>query len=277
MKQTRNSNQQTKDKSAPQGTTQILMRIQMIKILSAIISFIAIVVVLSHALIEVHDSATVEARKDHKAAKSDKVITADQLLSYIDQLNSKQITQEEFSTTTIPLSAEHKNLVKLSAEKFKILNKAKADAKVLSFINLNVFSFIFGAFLVLLLLTILFYIYKKPTEHKTLVSTHKRVTAVFMTISLYYFTWVFYPHSDLPRYLHLTAMFLIGMVLAIAVMSIIDWKFEKKAILSIYKDNFKSLFRFIAITAKDYVDPSKALEYKKEYLKEVDKFELPES
>ena len=276
MKTTRNSNQPTKEKSDLLEVIQpIPMKIRTIKLISGIICFLVIGIVLSHAFIETHDSATVAARKDHKAAKSDKNKAAAELLTYVDQFNSGEISQTEFSTITAYLSKQHKQYKATSASKFVILNKAKSDAKILNFTNLNVFSFIFGVFLVLFLLTILFYIYGKPTKHKTLVSSHKRVTVLFMTFSLYYFTWVFYPHSDLPRYLHLTAMFLIGMVLAIAVMSIIDWKFEKKAIISIYKDNFKSLFRFIAITAKDYVDPSKALEYKKEYLKEVDKFELP--
>ncbi len=269
-----------REKSGHQEITEATQtKIRTIKIVSTILSFIAVGIFLSHIFIEVHDSATVEARKIHKAAKNDKNLAASQLLTYIDQLNSNEITKEEFSSLTIPLSANHKELTKVSAAKFKILTKAKSDAKVLNFNNLNVFTFIFGVFSILLILSILFYIYAKPTasEYKTLIATHKKVTVLFMTISLYYFTYTFYPHSDLPRYLHLTAMVLIGFVLSVTVMSVIDWKIQRKSILQTYKENFQSLFYFIVNKAPAFVAENKMTEYTEGYMEEVEKFKIPEN
>jgi predicted phosphatase len=219
----------------------------------------------------------VQARSDHKSAKKQKNEAAKQLLLHIDKLNSGDLTKNQFTALTSPLSKEHKELTKISASKYKVLNQAKKDAKVLGFLNLNVFAFQFGIFSILFIFSIIFYILGRPEKYKTLVNSHKRFSILFMSISLYYLVWTFYPYSDLPRQFHLAAMFLIGFILSVAVMSLIDWKFEKKAIIQLYKDNFKILFRFIAITAKDYVDPSKATPYKKKYITEVvDNFKLPE-
>lgn len=232
-------------------------------------------VLLSHVFIDVYDEATLNARSEHKALKKQRNTVGEKLHFYVDQFNSGNISQQEFNETTIPLSTQHKELIAETNQKYAVLNKAKDEAKVFGFNNLNVFVFQFGAFLILLLLSFDFYLRNRSIEFKKELILHKRKSLVYFTISFYYLVWIFYPYSDLPRYLHLSAIFLIGMVLSIAVMSLVDWKVERKSIVETYKLNFQSLFYFIVNKAPAFVDETKMNEYTEGYLEEVEKFKIP--
>lgn len=231
---------------------------------------------MSHAFIATSDYNVDKARTSHKAAKKSKNIAKDRLLLYIDSLNSGQLTQSEFSAITVKLSAEYKTLKKDSADKFKTLTKAKSKAKVLFFKNLNVFAFQVGIFSILFIYSFIFYTKGRRITEPHELRAHKWQSVLFMSIASYYLVWVFYPYSDMPRWAHLSALMLIGFIFSTFAISFIDWKYQEKRIIDAYKDNIKIMFRFIAKTAKNYVEPSKKRQYEHKYMTDIiDNINLP--
>lgn len=251
-------------------------KIQTTKFILYVTAIISVIAVFSHIFFPTTNSEVTHARSIHKKVKKERDNKFAELRINQEQYSKGIITKNDFDEQNASLLSDYLNLYDESTLKYKELNLAKQNSKVFYFKNMNVFLYQTSVFIVLLILSILFYITLQFIEYESLKKAYQFCSFAFMAIGFYYLVWIFYPKSDLPYIAYILTMLAIAMILTIATRYFIKWMIQKKSIIFIHKENFKRLWYFIInITPSFISDTKKKEKYVDGYIKEIEEFKVP--
>ncbi len=173
------------------------------------------------------------------------------------------------------LISDYIELQDLSTKEFKILSKMSEENKILNFKNTNVFLFQFSIFLVIFCISLLFKFITLQIENKMLSKTYNKVSYLFIFISLYYISWIFYFKSDIPYFAHLSVVVLFSVLMSFVISYLIKWLQKRSSMISINNHNIKNLWRFIILDIpKKHIQKNKTNEYIKDYAKQIEAFKI---
>lgn len=253
-----------------------MKKIQTTKIILYITAIISIIAVFSHVFFPTTNSEVAEARSIHAKVKKERDSKFKELRLNHEQYSSREIAKNDFEEENSVLLTDYLRLYDESILKYKELGLVKQKSKVFYFKNMNVFLYQISVFIVLLILSILFYITLQLIEYESLRKAYQFCSFVFMSIAFYYLVWIFYPKSDLPYLAYIFAMFAIAVILSIATRYFLKWMIQKKSIIFIHKENFKRLWYFIINITPNFIsDTKKKEQYVDGYTKEIEEFKIP--
>ncbi|WP_298514956.1 hypothetical protein [uncultured Kordia sp.] len=251
-------------------------KIQTTKFILYVAAIISVIAVFSHVFFPTTDYEVANARSAHKKVKKERDNKFTELRDNYENYSKGQISNQDFEELNKALLETYFNLYDESNLKYKELNSAKQDAKVFYFKNMNVFLYQTSVFVVLFILSILFFISLQLIEYKSLKRAYQFCSFAFMAIAFYYLVWIFYPKSDLPYFAYIFTMLGIAIILTIAARYFLKWLLEKKSVIFIHKENFKRLWYFIInITPNFITDKQKKEQYVDGYTKEIEEFKIP--
>lgn len=252
--------------------TRKTLTIKALLYLTAILSVIA---VFSHIFFPTTNDSVIYYRVEHRTIKAERDLKFKELNLIHEKFVSGKLSESEFNKQNKAILSEYLSLYKQSKEKYSELNKAKKNATVFHFKNMNVFLYQTSVFVVMLILSILFNYTIKFVKNKALKKAYRFSSFVFLTIAFYYIVWVFYPKSDLPYYSYIIVMLLIAIFLSMITVNLIKWITERESIISIYKENFKRLWYFIINKTPHFVSDEKMDQFVEGYTKEIKEFKIP--
>lgn len=251
-------------------------KIQTTKFILYITAIISVIAVFSHVFFPTTNPEVVHVRSAHKKVKKERDNKLAELRVNQEQYSKGVITKNEFDELNRSLLTDYLILYDESNIKYKELGLVKQESKVFYFKNMNVFLYQTSVFVVLLILSVLFYIMLQLIEYKSLKRAYQFCSFAFMTIAFYYLVWIFYPKSELPYLAYIFTMLVIASILTVASRYFLKWIIQKESIVFIHKENFRRLWYFIInITPSFISDTKKKEQYIDGYTKEIEEFKIP--